>query len=132
MITGFIFSLHLVFIIYIFVKKLKKESTSAAFISTIFIIIIFAVGWSLASFFANNIVPQSFYDYMVKLLQPIINLIANISGSFLPKPLINPNESWKEINGDSLGLILLTIAEFFFYRSYYNDLWTTTEVEKGK
>lgn len=132
MIAGFIFSMHLVFILYIFIKKTKKENVSAGLISTVFIIIIFAVGWSLTSFFANNIIPQSFYDFMVKKLQPVIELIANVSGSFLPKPLINPNESWKEINGNSLGLILLTIAEIFFYRFYYKDLWKTTEDGKGK
>lgn len=132
MITGLIFSIHLIFIIYIFVKKIKKESTSSGFISVAFIIIIFAVGWSLASFFANNIIPQSFYNFTIKQLQPAIEIIAYLSSAILKKPLINPNESWKEINGDSFGLILLTIGEIFFYKIYFKDLFATTEGEKGK
>ncbi|GAB4136596.1 MAG: hypothetical protein Fur0015_08860 [Ignavibacteriales bacterium] len=132
MIVGFIFSLHLIFIIYVFVLKIKKESVSAGFISSAFIVILFAVGWSLASLFANSVLPDSFYEFSRKIFKPLIDLIANVSGRFLQKPLINPNESWKEINGDSFGLFLLTIAEFFFYKGYYKDLWKTTPVEKGK
>lgn len=132
MIIGFIFSLHLIFIIYVFILKIRRESLSAGLISTAFIIILFAVGWSLASLFANNILPYSFYEFARKIFKPAIDFIANVSESFLEKPLINPNESWKEINGDSFGLFLLTIAEFFFYKSYYKDLWKTTQVEKGK
>lgn len=132
MITGLIFSIHLIFIIYIFVKKIKKESTSAGFISVAFIIIIFAVGWSLASFVANNLIPQSFYDFTIKQLRPAIEIIANGSSAIFNKPLINPNESWKEINGDSFGLILLTIGEIFFYKIYFKDLLATNEGGKEK
>jgi hypothetical protein len=132
MIIGFIFSLHLIFIIYVFILKLKKESLSAGLISSAFIIILFAVGWSLTSLFANSLLPDSFYEFARKLFKPAIDAIAGISSTFLSKPIINPNESWKEINGDSFGLFLLTLAEIFFYKSYYKDLWKVTPDEKEK
>jgi len=132
MIIGFIFSLHLIFIIYVFILKLKKEALSAGFISSAFIIILFAVGWSLASLFANSLLPDSFYEFARKIFKPAIDAVAGISSALLNKPIINPDESWKEISGDSFGLFLLSIAEIFFYKSYYKDLWKTTQAEKGK
>jgi len=49
MVIAFIFFLHIVLTIYVFIKKRKKDSLSAAFIDLILVIIIFAVGWSIAT-----------------------------------------------------------------------------------
>ena len=49
MIIAIIFLLHISFIIYVFVKRLKLDSMSAAFIALIFIIIFFSVGWAITT-----------------------------------------------------------------------------------
>lgn len=49
MIIVFIFLLHIIFTIYIFINKLKTESLSSALINLAFIIIFFSIGWSLAT-----------------------------------------------------------------------------------
>ncbi|MBK8945665.1 MAG: hypothetical protein IPM32_10415 [Ignavibacteriae bacterium] len=48
MIIVLIFLLHIIFVGYIFIKKLKKESLSSALINLAFIIIFFSVGWSIS------------------------------------------------------------------------------------
>ncbi|MCP5062120.1 MAG: hypothetical protein GY936_06615 [Ignavibacteriae bacterium] len=49
MVIAFIFLLHIILTIYVFVKKQKSDSLSAAFIDLILIIIIFTVGWSIST-----------------------------------------------------------------------------------
>ena len=49
MISALIFSAHLFFILVIFIKKWQDESLSSAFINFALIIILFAVGWSIAT-----------------------------------------------------------------------------------
>lgn len=49
MIIAFIFLLHIVFSIYIFIKKWKTDSLGGAFIDLILIIILFSIGWSISS-----------------------------------------------------------------------------------
>ncbi len=49
MIIAFIFLLHFIFTIYVFVKRYKLNSLSSAFIDLILIIIIFTVGWSIST-----------------------------------------------------------------------------------
>lgn len=49
MIIAFIFFIHIIFIIYIFLKRLKQDSIGSAVIDLIFIVIIFTVGWSIST-----------------------------------------------------------------------------------
>lgn len=49
MISAIIFSAHLVFISVIFTKKWQDESLGTAFTNLALIIILFAVGWSIAT-----------------------------------------------------------------------------------
>ncbi|HPN39505.1 MAG TPA: hypothetical protein PL041_13975 [Melioribacteraceae bacterium] len=56
MIAGFIFFLHFLFILIIFSKKWQNESISSAFTNSILIIILFAIGWSLATFLTKLII----------------------------------------------------------------------------
>ncbi len=88
MITSALLFLHLIFLILIFYKFYKKDSINAALLNTIFILVIFAVGWTLWAF--------------------IVNLIFSIHG--------------KEINNDSITLLLLTLSEAVFYKGYYKTL----------
>jgi hypothetical protein len=49
MISALIFSAHLIFILVIFTKKWQDESIAAAFTNFALIVILFAVGWSIAT-----------------------------------------------------------------------------------
>ncbi|MDZ7766894.1 MAG: hypothetical protein U5K00_21175 [Melioribacteraceae bacterium] len=49
MITALIFTAHLIFILLIFTKKWQNESLQTAFVNLALIIILFSVGWSIAT-----------------------------------------------------------------------------------
>ncbi len=49
MVIAFIFTLHIVLISYVFTKRWKQDSPSAAWIDLVLIIIIFSVGWSIST-----------------------------------------------------------------------------------
>jgi len=49
MVIASIFLLHIILTVYVFIKKQKLDSLSAAFIDLILIIIIFTVGWSIST-----------------------------------------------------------------------------------
>lgn len=50
MIAVFIFYIHVVFLIYVFTKDYLEDGFLAAFLSAVFIVIIFSVGWTLSEF----------------------------------------------------------------------------------
>lgn len=90
MIIVFIFLLHIIFTIYIFINKLKNESLSAALINLAFIIIFFSIGWSLSTM--------------------LIKIFIDVEGF------------GKYFDRDTIALTILSIAEYFFYKFYYQDL----------
>jgi len=45
-----IFYIHVIFLVYIFTKTLLDEGRVSAFLSVIFIVIIFSVGWTISEF----------------------------------------------------------------------------------
>jgi hypothetical protein len=49
MISALIFSIHIIFILIIFTKKWQDESIGSAFTNLALIVILFAVGWSIAT-----------------------------------------------------------------------------------
>jgi hypothetical protein len=49
MISALIFAAHLVFICIIFTKKWQDDSLSSAFTNLALIVILFAIGWSIAT-----------------------------------------------------------------------------------
>jgi hypothetical protein len=49
MISALIFAAHLIFAAYIFTKKWQDDSLSSAFINLALIVVLFAVGWSIAT-----------------------------------------------------------------------------------
>ena len=49
MISAFIFFAHLMFILFIFTKKWQEDSLGTAFINLFLIILLFSVGWSIAT-----------------------------------------------------------------------------------
>ncbi len=97
MVNVFILALHLIFIIYIFLKKKAEESVSNGLINIALILILFSVGWS------------------------IISLLLNI--------FIEPEGFGKDFDRSTISLSILTIGEFFFYRSFFKDLFRTKKTE---
>ncbi len=48
MISGLIFAIHILFMLFIFTKKWQQESLTNAFLNLSLIIILFTVGWSIS------------------------------------------------------------------------------------
>ena len=49
MITGLIFAVHLVFMLYIFTIMWQDEALQSAFVNLALIVILFSVGWSIST-----------------------------------------------------------------------------------
>jgi formate hydrogenlyase subunit 3/multisubunit Na+/H+ antiporter MnhD subunit len=65
MIIALIFFGHLIFALVIFTKKWQDENLSTAFLNVALILILFAVGWSLAGIIAKLILePKGFGYYL--------------------------------------------------------------------
>ena len=65
MIIALIFFLHLIFALVIFTKKWQDENLSTAFLNVALILILFAVGWSIAGIIAKLILePKGFGYYL--------------------------------------------------------------------
>jgi hypothetical protein len=100
MIIFLIFVAHFIFWIYIFFKKKKEDSLSAAFQNLIFVVIIFAVGWTLFTLIINIFVePEGF-------------------GTLVIEKLWGDKDQIISFNRDTITLLLLSIAEFFFFKSF--------------
>jgi len=50
MIAVIVFYVHVIFLVYVFTRNLLDEGKTSAILSVIFIVVIFAVGWTLAEF----------------------------------------------------------------------------------
>lgn len=98
MFAGFIFSIHIIFILIIFTKKWQNEGLSTAFLNVGLIIILFSVGWTITGMIA--------------------------------KAIMETEGLGREFNRDTFSLVLLTVAEFFFYKFYYSEDFTSSD--KGK
>ncbi|MBI5660883.1 MULTISPECIES: hypothetical protein [Ignavibacterium] len=98
MITGLIFSIHILFILIIFTKKWQDENLSTAFLNVGLIVILFSVGWTITGMIA--------------------------------KAIMEPEGLGIEFNRDTFSLVLLTIAEFFFYRFYYSEDFISNDKER--
>ncbi|RPI06244.1 MAG: hypothetical protein EHM64_03615 [Ignavibacteriae bacterium] len=102
MTSAFIFILHMVLVIFAFVKY-KKESLGEGFLAVAFVGIVFAVGWTIAAILTNLLfAPEWFIKWYWQ-----------------------PLESWtwvvirKEINRDTISLLFLTALEICFYYFYF-------------
>ncbi len=58
MIEVILFYAHAVFFVYIFAKNYVEQNTVSAFLSTIFVIIIFTVGWTFSAFVIGFFIPD--------------------------------------------------------------------------
>jgi len=50
MIPVLIFYVHIVFLVYLFSKNFIEENFLSGFLSTLFVVIIFSVGWTISEF----------------------------------------------------------------------------------
>jgi hypothetical protein len=102
MASGYIFLLHLLLLIYVFISY-KKESLGEGFLAMAFVCIIFAVGWTIATMITNFFFAL---DWFVKWYwQPLNSWVWRIIR--------------KEISRDTISLILLTGGEVAFYYFYF-------------
>jgi len=53
MIIVIIFILHIIFISYVFIKRLKSDSIGSALTDLVLIIILFSIGWSISTMIAK-------------------------------------------------------------------------------
>lgn len=50
MVAVIVFYIHVIFLVYVFTRNLLDEGKASAVLSVIFIVVIFAVGWTLSEF----------------------------------------------------------------------------------
>ena len=112
MVAAYIFFLHIVLVVFVFVKY-KKESLGEGFLAAAFVGIIFAVGWTIGSILTNLLfAPEWFIKWYWQ-----------------------PLDSWvwrnvrKEISRDTISLLILTTIEIVFYYFY---ILTESKQDNGK
>jgi len=59
MIEVILFYMHVVFFVYVFAKNYVESNALNAFLSTIFVIIIFSVGWTFSAFIIGLFIPDA-------------------------------------------------------------------------
>ena len=64
MIPVVIFYAHLVFLVYMFTKNLIEEGRVSAFLSILFIIVIFSVGWTFSEFLLGFFIKPECFGLM--------------------------------------------------------------------
>jgi hypothetical protein len=112
MTAAFIFFLHIVLVVFVFIKY-KKEGIGEGFLAVAFVGIIFAVGWTIAAILTNLLFAP---DWFIKWYW-------------------QPLDSWiwrtirKEINRDTISLLFLTAIEIVFYYFY---ILTELKQDAGK
>jgi hypothetical protein len=62
MVAAYIFGLHIVLIFYVFFSN-KKESIGEGFLAVAFIIIVFAIGWTIATMTTNLLFAMEWFDH---------------------------------------------------------------------
>ncbi len=104
MVSGIIFALHCIGAVAIFFKY-KKTSLSDGLLAVAFVGIIFAVGWTIATMIINLLFSiRWFTDWYWQPLESYVWWIVR-----------------KELNRDTLSLVLLTSGEIVFYRFYFQS-----------
>ena len=112
MVAAYIFFLHIVLVVFVFIKY-KKETIGEGLLAIAFVGIIFAVGWTIGSILTNLLFAP---DWFIKWYW-------------------QPLDSWvwrnirKEISRDTISLLILTALEIGFYYFY---ILTESEKDNGK
>lgn len=72
MIEVILFYLHVVFFVYVFAKNYVEENLLSAFLSTIFVVVIFTVGWTFSAFVVGFFIPEQGFNRI--LTKPAFSL----------------------------------------------------------
>jgi hypothetical protein len=59
MIEVVLFYFHVIFFAYVFARNFVEENLLSAFLSTIFVIVIFSVGWTFSAFAVGFFIPDA-------------------------------------------------------------------------
>jgi hypothetical protein len=102
MVSAFIFSLHLILAVYVFIIY-KKASIGEGFLAVAFVGIVFAVSWAIASMLTNLLF--SIEWFIRWYWQPLDSWVWRIVR--------------KEINYDTISLLILTGEEVLFYYFFF-------------
>ncbi len=98
MVAAAIFLLHIVAAIYAFLRY-RKESVGDGLLAVGFMLIIFAVGWTVATMLTNLLfTPEWFVRWYYQDVQSYFWYLVR-----------------KELNRDTISLLILTIGEAAFY-----------------
>ena len=110
MVAGFIFILHALALLFAYFK-FKRESVKEGLLAVAFVVIIFSVGWTISTMLTNLLFTPDFF----------VRWYYSPTSSFFLQILR------KELNRDTISLILLTSGELIFYSMYLKS-----EREPGK
>ena len=99
MIAAFIFFLHVCAAIYAFITRRRAGGVSEGILAVAFLGIVFAVGWTIATVFTNLLFTPEFF----------IKWYYHQTDSMFLRTLR------KELNRDTISLLLLTFGEVGFY-----------------
>lgn len=113
MAAAFIFLLHIIAMGYAFVSRKKAGGTSEGLLAMAFVGIVFAVGWTISTMLTNLLFTPEFF----------IKWYYHQTDSLFLRTLR------KEINRDTISLLMLTFAEVGFYYLFLGD---TRELREGQ
>ena len=125
MIDVTIFFGHTIFAVYAFARCYQTDGILQALLNVTFIIVLFAVGWTISDLIVGLVIPASGYS------------IPNPPGLFL-YGLLKMTGFFTPGNGgygilapkDTVSLILLTVMEVFFYRFYFRSAEHLAQAKK--
>ena len=112
MLNLLILLIHLFFVSYIFYKKFKAENLTTGLLHIALIGILFAVGWTLSDIISK---PINEYGGIYNLVY-----ISRRDGTQLHN----------YFDASTIPLLFTSIAEFFFYRVYYQEFLGKKENKK--
>lgn len=112
MISGFILAAHGAAAVYAFFRY-RKESSSDGFLAVAFFVLVFSVGWTISTMVTS----------------PLLN--ADVISQWYQKPAESnfSRIAKRELNRDTIALLLVTACETVFYYFY---LRTEKKSEGGK
>ncbi|MFH0990464.1 MAG: hypothetical protein V1799_10665 [bacterium] len=115
MVAFFIFSIHIIGLLYAFFSR-RKEGLSEGLLAVGLVVLVFAIGWTISTLLTKLIFHQSFF------IQQWYDA---------PSPTTFIRVFKREINFDTVSLLLLTFGEVFFYYFILKEDKTAGNREKG-
>ncbi len=104
MVSAFIFIIHAVVAVYAFVRY-KKEGIGEGLLAVGFVVVIFAVGWTIATMLTNLLfTPEWFVKWFYQPLDSNFWVAVR-----------------EEFNRDTISLLILTMGEAVFYKVILSD-----------